>query len=175
MTHQYKFNKNDEFYTPAYAVVPIVNYLPAGSKIWCPFDKEESQFVKLLKKRGYEVIFTHIEDGEDFFYTKIPECDYIVSNPPYSIKNEVFLHLYDIGKPFAMLLNFQGLFDNKIRANLFSNNKIEILYLSPRVAYVNPMREEVRSSPPFQSAYICSNILPKQIMFTKVDKSLKNL
>ena len=35
---QYKFNKNDEYYTPAYAVYPIMKKLKPNSKIWCPFD-----------------------------------------------------------------------------------------------------------------------------------------
>lgn len=37
---------NDEFYTPGYAVVPIMKYIPAGSTIWCPFDTSDSLFVK---------------------------------------------------------------------------------------------------------------------------------
>lgn len=27
---------NDEFYTPQYAVKPIIKYIPSNSKIWCP-------------------------------------------------------------------------------------------------------------------------------------------
>lgn len=37
---------NDEFYTPDYAIDPIVKYIPEGSRIWCPFDTAESLFVK---------------------------------------------------------------------------------------------------------------------------------
>ena len=37
---------NDEFYTPEYAIDPIVKYIPEGSRIWCPFDTAESLFVK---------------------------------------------------------------------------------------------------------------------------------
>lgn len=37
---------------------------------------------------------------------KVPDCDYIISNPPYSLKGEVLKQLYEIGKPFAMLVNF---------------------------------------------------------------------
>lgn len=53
---QYKFNKNDEYFTPSYAVYPIVNKLKAGSTIWCPFDKEESEFVKVLQNEGFNVV-----------------------------------------------------------------------------------------------------------------------
>ena len=61
------------------------------------------------------MIHTHIDDGVDFLKTDPPQCDYIISNPPYSKKTEVFDRLMEIEKPFAMLCNFQGMFDNKKR------------------------------------------------------------
>ena len=30
---QYEFNKNDEYYTPEYAVIPIIKYLKPNSTI----------------------------------------------------------------------------------------------------------------------------------------------
>ena len=39
-------SQNDEFYTPLYAVKSIFKYIEPNSKIWCPFDTEESYFVK---------------------------------------------------------------------------------------------------------------------------------
>lgn len=91
---QYKFNKNDEYFTPAYAVYPIIKRLKPNSTIWCPFDKDNSEFVSVLKKEGFKVINTHIEYGQDFFEVEVPRCDYIISNPPYSLKSEVFKRLY---------------------------------------------------------------------------------
>ena len=46
----YSSGNNDECYTPAYGVEPILKYIPEGAVIWCPFDKEESEFVKLISK-----------------------------------------------------------------------------------------------------------------------------
>ena len=43
---------NDEFYTPRYAIKPILKYIPTDSIIWCPFDSDKSLFVELLKKNG---------------------------------------------------------------------------------------------------------------------------
>lgn len=43
---------NDEFYTPDYAVAPIMKYIPKGAKIWCPFDTEDSLFVKNFNRGG---------------------------------------------------------------------------------------------------------------------------
>lgn len=168
---QYKFNKNDEYYTPKYAVYPIIKYLKPNSVIWCPFDKEESNYVQVLREEGFTVLYSHIETGGDFFNIKVPECDYIISNPPYSLKEEVFKKLYEIEKPFAMLINFQGIFDNRKRFEMFKNNRVEMLWLSPRVNYIKP-GDYKTSGVPFQSGYLCSNILENQLNFEYIDKSL---
>jgi len=168
---QYKFNKNDEYYTPEYAVIPIMNRLKDESTIWCPFDEDDSKYVEVLKENGFKVINTHISKGEDFFKVEIPECEYIISNPPYSLKGEVFKRLYEIGKPFAMLINFQGLFDHRERFEMFKNNRIELMYLSPRVSYIKPDNPNSTSGVPFQSGYACSGILKKQLEFEKICKN----
>lgn len=104
---------NDEFYTPDYAITPILKYLKPNSTIWCPFDTDKSNYVKLFKTNGFNVINTHLEMGIDFFNCEVPQCDYIISNPPYSLKTEVFERLFSISKPFAMLVGVAGLFESK--------------------------------------------------------------
>ena len=58
---------NDEFYTPRYAIEPILKYIDKDSVVWCPFDTEQSNFVKMLKDKGIKVINSHLEKGTDFF------------------------------------------------------------------------------------------------------------
>ena len=60
-------SKNDEFYTPSYAIEPIMKYVKSGSTIWCPFDTKDSLFVKKFEDAGYTVIHSHINEGKDFF------------------------------------------------------------------------------------------------------------
>lgn len=67
---QYKFNKNDEYYTPIYAIYPIIKFLKPKSTIWCPFDTAESEFVKVFIKEGFSVKFGHINTGQDFLKKK---------------------------------------------------------------------------------------------------------
>ena len=43
---------NDEFYTPEYAIEPIMKYIPTNSNIWCPFDTQDSKFVQMFIKGG---------------------------------------------------------------------------------------------------------------------------
>ena len=165
---QYQFKKNDEYYTPPYAVYPIMERLRARAAVWCPFDTEESAFVRVLSENGFRVLYGHIRTGQDFFHEEVPECDYIVSNPPYSLKGKILKRLYEIGKPFAMLVNFQGIFDSRERFRMFRENRVEMLWLSPRVYYMTgdgklPMRA------PFQSGYLCSGICERQLEFAYLD------
>ena len=125
---------NDEFYTPSYAIQPIKKYITSHMKIWCPFDTEESLFVKEFRNMGCDVIATHISKGEDFFELDY-ECDAIISNPPYSKKTEVLERLFELDKLFAMLVGVVGLFESQRRFNMFKNNNFEIMYMNRRIAY----------------------------------------
>jgi hypothetical protein len=105
----------------------------------------------------------------DFFNTPVPNCDYIISNPPYSVKTQVFERLFEIGKPFAMLVGVVGLFESQRRFNMFRLNKFEIMYFNLRVSYFDDNRDF--KSPPFSSVYVCHNILPNQIVFETIEKT----
>lgn len=163
---------NDEYYTPAYAIIPILEYIPFGSTIWCPFDTHESLFYKLLRADGCNVIISHIDAGGDFFDKDCPEnVDFIISNPPYSLKNEVFEKLFSMGKPFAMLVGVVGIFESKKRFNIFKNNTFEIMYFDKRVSYLKSYEDKKTAlNPPFSSVYICSGVLPEKIIFKEIIK-----
>lgn len=166
-------SKNDEFYTPYYAVKPILKYLDKGATIWCPFDTQDSQFVKSLQTEGYDVIATHIEDGYDFFEYEPnrDSYDYIVSNPPYSLKTEVLEKLFKMNKPFAMLVGVVGLFESQRRFEMFRDNDWEIMYLNRRVSFMKDFTSgKTALNPPFSSVYITHDILPKQVVFEEIDK-----
>ena len=169
-------SNNDEFYTPKYAIYPLLKYIKTNSTVWCPFDTEKSNFVKVLSEYGCNVIYTHLENGDNFFdygtlIKQIPKCDYIISNPPYSLKGEVLERLFEIGKPFAMLVGVVGLFESQKRFEMFKNNDFEIMYFNKRIAYFKDYNEPKPSlNPPFSSVYITKNILPKQIVFETINK-----
>lgn len=173
---QGEINPNDEFYTPNYAIEPLLKYIKPNSFIWCPFDTHESNFVKLLINEGHNVHYTHIESGINFFKEQPPKgVDYIISNPPYSLKTEVLSRLFDLKIPFAMLLGVVGIFESNKRFNLFKENVFEIMYFDKRISYFKSYSDQKPSlNPPFSSVYICSNMLPKQIVFESLNKKNKN-
>ena len=140
-------------------------------RIWCPFDTEDSLFVKLFRQAGYQVIATHIANGQDFFTIDPPKCDYIISNPPYSVKGEVLQRLFDLGIPFAMLVGVVGLFESQKRFDMFREHEFEIMYLNRRMSYFKDYTEQKPSlNPPFSSVYVCQGVLPKQIVFEEIQK-----
>lgn len=161
--------KQDEYYTPDYAVTPILEYIPKNKTVWCPFDTIESNYVKILKENGYNVVFSHIDDGSCFFET-FKECDYIISNPPYSKKNEVLKRLFELKKPFAMLLGATELWGTEKRFKMFSENNIEIMFFDKRVCFLKNYNDKPKGSSPFSSVYLCSGILPEKIIFHRIKK-----
>ena len=166
MNHEFaqdKINKSDEFYTLEYAIKPLLKYIPSDKTIWCPFDKEESNYVKLLRENGNTVINGHIEEGKNFFEYEPQNYDYIVSNPPYSLREPILERLFLLGKPFAMLINEAGLFDSKKRYELLKNNRFEIMVFDKRIDYIKG--KEMLKGVPFKSIFLCSNILPTQFTF----------
>lgn len=81
----------------------------------------------------------------------------------------MFKRLYEINIPFAMLINFQGIFDHKERFKLFKDNGVEMLWLSPRVNYIK-QGEYKSSGVPFQSGYLCRGIFKKELNFEFINK-----
>lgn len=161
---------NDEFYTPKYAITPLLKSLYKDQKIWCPFDTEKSLIVKTLLGQGNQVAHSHLDSDQDFFKMSL-DCDVIVSNPPYSIKGDVFERLFSLGKPFAMLVGVVGLFESKRRFSLFRENEFEIMWLSKRVSYFKSYEDQKPSlNPPFSSVWLTSKVLPKGNVFEEIEK-----
>ena len=57
---------NNEYYTPPYAIKPIIKYLKPHSTIWCPFDTEESSYVRRRSKMDHNTKLTFFF-RDDFF------------------------------------------------------------------------------------------------------------
>ena len=100
----YTKGKNDECYTLPYGVEPIIKYIPKDAVVWCPFDKENSEFVQQIVANGNKVVCSHIDNGQDFYSFEPDEhWDVIVSNPPFTGKKKIFERALDLGRPFALI------------------------------------------------------------------------
>ena len=174
-SQQIKKSNTDEWYTNRDSVEMIIPYLRDNGyhKILCPFDKEKSNFVKVLREHGFDVTYSHIDTGTDFFeIDNLTDFDAVVSNPPFSKRQQILETLFRYDVPFAMIMNFNGLFDSKSRWQLFKDNKVELLVPCGRMHFFN---DDCKSnSPNFQSIYVCNKMLPDQITFGRaVDKNIK--
>jgi hypothetical protein len=154
--------KNDECYTYRYAVEPLLEFMePFQDKtIWCPFDTEKSEFVKVFSERGYNVVYSHIDNGQDFYKYAPEQFDLIISNPPFSNKTNMFKRILSFNKPFAILMSVLYLNDGT-PYQLFKDIDLQLLLFSKRMTFKNQVQNKIN----FMSCYFCKDFLPKQIMF----------
>lgn len=165
----YTSGKNDELYTPYYAVDPIMEYLPKNKIIWCPFDEEWSSFYNKLKENEYHVVRSSLKEKQDFFEYEPNEWDILVSNIPFSIKDKVLERIYSFNKPFAILLPLNSL-QGKTRFKYFKNG-IQILSFDARISYHDKMHmDNTIENSPFTTAYFCKDLLPKDLIIKKLEK-----
>jgi len=156
-----KTSAGDECYTPAYAVEPLLNFLPKDKIIYEPTSFVSKNIVNYLRDNSFKV--TENNDDTDFLQDELPEFDLIVTNPPYSIKDKFIEKCYKLNKPFALLLPVSAIQGNK-RGEMFMNKGIEILVLNQRVNFTK------QGSPHFGVAWFCKDILPEKLMFTNIKK-----
>ena len=159
-----RFNIKDEYYTPSILVKPIIKYLRPNATIWCPFDTENSEFVILLKEAGHKVIYSHIWYGQDFFeFEPEEDYDYIISNPPFTRKLDVFKRLYEIGKPFAMVMGLPILNYQEV-GEFFLDKELQLLIVDKKVSFDGKTAS-------FNNSYFCYKMLPKDIIFEHLENN----
>jgi hypothetical protein len=165
----YSSGGGDEAYTPGYGVDPILEYIPTNAKVWCPFDTEDSEFVKKISKQN-SVIYTHIKFGQDFLnYTPEFEWDVIVSNPPFKNKRKYFEKALWYNKPFALIMTNTWLNDSAPKI-LFKEKDLQLLMFDKRMRFLNP-DGRTNNKITFSSSYYCWNFLPKQIIMKNLTVS----
>lgn len=162
---------SDEVYTPAYAVKPLLKFLVDRSTIWCPFDKEDSEYVKIFRAAGHNVIVTHIDDKEEnhnfFEYEPHEYYDFIISNPPFSIKDDIIKRLYELNKPYAVLLPVPALQGQKRFPYMLD---CQALVFDKRINYYTDIEKmEIQKGVSFGSFYLCRNFLPRDLMFEELE------
>jgi len=152
-----KTGKGDEYYTPKYVVEILLPYLKETNikTIWCPCDKEESEFVKVFRDNGYNVLFSHIENGQDFLtYEPTENYDAIITNPPFSIKNKIIQRCLDLNKPFVLLLSATVIQSASLVKLLEKSPEMFFILFDKRISYSG-------DRPPFPSWYFTSRVLKK--------------
>lgn len=170
---------SDEVYTPEYAIRPLVKYIKQFKDkikkdkviIWCPFDTQDSKYVNIFSELSYvKVIYSHIDNNQNFFYYE-PEEEYdiIISNPPFSCKDDVLKRLYELNKPYAMLLPIPTL---QGQARFPYMKDIQYLGFDKRINfYKDKEMRQTQNGIAFGCCYLCRRFLPKDLI---IEELLKN-
>tara|TARA_R110000796_G_C14308505_1_gene406252 strand:+ start:83 stop:577 length:495 start_codon:yes stop_codon:yes gene_type:complete len=154
------FIKHDDYMTPKYAWENIKQFIPEDKVIWEAFygDGKSGTF---LEEMGYNVIHEPI----DFF--KENKGDIIVSNPPFSLSKEVMNRLYELDKPFIIILP-----SSKINTQYFRQwaNKLQIIIPKKRIHFDKKVNGQTpnnyKSSCNFDCFYYCYKMnLEKDIIW----------
>lgn len=166
--------KFDNLYTPEYAIKPLLKYLELYKEkngknpiIWECTDFGQSNITKVLRKKGYEVIGT--DKSELDFLKEKPKFDFdvIITNPPYTFKNEFLKKCYEYNKPFALLLPITAL-EGTYRGDLFRKYGIELMVLDKRVDFTG------KKSTWFNVSWYCWHLLPGKLLFEELNKEEKD-
>lgn len=161
----YSAGGNDECYTPDYGVLPILKYIPSDAIVWCPFDTEDSEFVKQISKQN-TVVYSHVKFGQNFFEYEPENWDVIVSNPPFTNKRKFFERALSFQKPFALIMTNTWLNDSAPK-QLFKEKDLQLLMFNKRMKFNSP-DGRVNDKITFSSSYYCWNFLPKQIIMEEI-------
>jgi hypothetical protein len=162
--HTKTFTKHDNYMTPKYAWENIQQFIPKDKIIWESFAGNGNSS-KFLTELGFNVICKE----EDFFTSNYG--DIIVSNPPFSLKKEVFTRLKELEKPFMIICPCSMITTQYIR-KLFSDteNPLQIIIPRKRIHFIKTDDEgnilPTENKCNFDCFYYCYKMnLPRDIIW----------
>ena len=133
-----KRRDNDFYPTPPECTIVLLNFLEErflirkSDVIWEPACGSFAM-VDVMKQRGYHVIGTDIEQGQDYLTFDLKEKhDWIITNPPFCLAKEFIERSTEKNRPFAMLLKSQYWHSAKRRRLFLENQPAYILPLTWR-------------------------------------------
>ena len=107
-------------------------------------------------------------EGQDFFNECLAEADIIITNPPYSNKDDFLERAYILGKPFAFLLPIESL-GAKRRGLLYKEYGIQLIIPHERINFIVPSGKK---SAWFPTAWFCWQLnLPRDLMFVELERA----
>ena len=147
--------------TPKYAWENIKQYIPENKIIWEAFYGNGSSG-EYLKELGFDVVHEPV----DFFENDLGEI--IVSNPPFSKVKQVMERLYQLDKPFILILPSSKINTSYFRA--WKDKNIQIIIPKKRIHFTKLINGLIpnnwKNACNFDCFYYCYKInLPKDIIW----------
>ena len=159
--HTKTFIEHDDYMTPKYTWENIIEYIPKDKVIWECFYGDGKSGEDMIEL-GLNVIHEPI----DFF--KENRGDILVSNPPFSKKQEVFTRLKLIDKPFIMICPSSMINTKYIRELFSDSNHLQIIIPKKRIQFIKRKDGEnvLNGRCNFDCFYYCYKMnLPRDIVW----------
>lgn len=172
-TVYFSASNNDEQYTPRKTVELLLPYIQhlKDKVFWCPFDREDSQFVKVLNENGFKVVYSHIDYGQDFFTYEPEKWDVILSNPPYHNKRLYWERALSFNKPFALLLPINILSDSIMNVTMKGREKeFQLLIPSRRTKFYNNKTGKSDNKVTFKASYFGVKFFEQSLILADLEK-----
>lgn len=162
-------NGSDYYQTPPQATALLTPYLKPDWVVWeCAVGR--GAIANVIEPVVKDVVGTDILEGFDFLNdTPDFEFDCIVTNPPFSCKNDFLEKCYEYGKPFALLMPITAL-GSQARNYMFAEHGVSLIVPDRRVNYLPFAHEggDIKAHSWFGTAWFTWGLLPEQLMFVKM-------
>jgi len=142
----------DHWCTPKTAVDAVVHLIPKGSTVYEPFTNDTSKSHIYIHDHGFKTV-SHIGD----FYSDPPNFDIILTNPPFSDIQRVLSRLFELQKPFILIVPLSLIVRQYFRQY---RDKVSILIPAKRIQFE---RENSNDRSPFDCIYVTNLHIDKLI------------
>jgi len=148
--HTKTFIKHDDYMTPKYAWENIKQFIPNDKIIWEAF-YGDGKSGKYLEELGFNVIHKKV----DFFSNNLG--DIIVTNPAFSLSKQIMDRLYELDKPFIIIMP-----SSKINTSYFrkwKDKNLQIIIPRKRIHFTKKINGKIpknwKNSCNFDCFYYC--------------------
>ena len=150
MYHIYTTKKSDNWETPRCYLECLLPFI-GDRTINDPFFST-GRVKSIWKSLGKDITHTN----SDFFNLEPSDIkeDCIISNIPFSIKNRVFRRLFELDKPFIVLVPIQTIAYIKTQ-RIIGDKSIQLIIPNVYKGYIDPITGEQTKALPFYSIFVC--------------------
>lgn len=129
---------------------------------------------KGFKNNGFNVTYSHINEGKDFFEYQPEKWDVIISNSPYQNKRKFIERCLELGKLFSLLLPV-GILSDAVCNETFRND-LQLLIPQQRIEFIDPNNLNRKQRVSFKVVYFGYKIFQKQLtLLEKKDMNTKDV
>ena len=159
------FIEHDDYMTPKSAWANIAHLLNPDKKYWEAFYGDGNSGI-FLRELGLKNV---IHEPIDFFNNDtLPEYDILISNPPFSQAKNIMNRLYELDKPFILIMPSSKICTSYFRN--WHNKKLQIIIPRKRIQFIKLVDGKIpnnyKSDCNFDCFYYCYKIgLDKDINY----------